>query len=265
VVKQDPKPKYRLTIAQFDDGNNSVHGADIRVFKNSQEVSLDEPFEEGTRLRVELKERDDYIFEGWVGDLPNDAAGQLNKAHTFVVNMDRDRDLLAYFSTPAPDDPRDFLDEFTLVIQGEEVNENGEKIGDTVPYIIVFSVDQDGVKEDGTSGSIQVIAQVNEDGTINEDLDFDSDGNSDLITGRFIFEQTDEGEGSFRIVDMGVTLASGSPWDGGEPWGGSMEMSIIFQKQQDGREAGSFVMFKDDATENQGAWNSENVRKDFSL
>ena len=37
-----------------------MEGADIRVFKNSQEVSLNDPFEEGTRLRIELRERE-YI------------------------------------------------------------------------------------------------------------------------------------------------------------------------------------------------------------
>ena len=56
-VKQDPKPSYRLTLAEFDDGSNNVDGADIKVFKNGQEVSLEEPFEQGTRLRVELTER----------------------------------------------------------------------------------------------------------------------------------------------------------------------------------------------------------------
>ena len=42
-VKQDPKPSYSLTIAQFDDGSNNVDGAEIKVFKNGQEVTLDGP------------------------------------------------------------------------------------------------------------------------------------------------------------------------------------------------------------------------------
>ena len=50
-----------------------------------------------------------------------------------------------------------------------------------------------------------------------------------------------------------------------EPWGGNMEMSIVFQKDNGGKETGNFVMFKDDATVDQGGWESEKVRKDFSL
>ena len=266
VVKQNPTPKYRLTIAQFDEGNNSVEGADIRVFKNSQEVSLNDPFEEGTRLRIELHEREEYIFEGWEGDLPRDANQSLNKAKTFVVKMDRDREIIAYFSTPIPDDPRDFLDQFRLGIRADEVDENGNK---SAPYVIIFDVDQDGVKEDGTSGNVRIMEILNENGTIGENtvnrLDFDGDGNSDSILGRFIFEQTSEGEGSFRIVDMTATLASGGEWTGDDPWGGSMDLSVTFRKDEGGRMSGNFINFKSDGTVDQGGVDSEQVRKDFAL
>ena len=50
--------------------------------------------------------------------ISRDANQSLNKAKTFVVKMDRDREIIAYFSTPIPDDPRDFLDQFRLVSGG---------------------------------------------------------------------------------------------------------------------------------------------------
>ena len=110
---------------------------------------------------------------------------------------------------------------------------------------------------------------LNENGTIGENtvnrLDFDGDGNSDSILGRFIFEQTSEGEGSFRIVDMTATLASGGEWTGDDPWGGSMDLSVTFRKDEGGRMSGNFINFKSDGTVDQGGVDSEQVRKDFAL
>ena len=257
-VMQDPKPSYRLTIAQYDDGSNNVDGADIRVFKNGQEVSLDEPFEEGTRLRVQLDPSDEFIFEGWQGDLPADANRSFSQDRTFVVTMDQDRTLKAYFSTLSPDDPRDFLDRIEFFIQAKEVDEFGQETGESKPpYAIVFEVDSEGVSEDGTSGSITIVSN-------GPDFDEPADGVSDRVRGRFIFEQTDEAEGVFQIVQAEAKLSSTNQWS--EIWGGGMEMSILFRK--DGAtsgEAGQFVMIKNDGSTEQGDWDADEIREDFSL
>jgi hypothetical protein len=257
-VKQDPKPSYRLTIAQYDDGSNNVDGADIRVFKNGQEVSLDEPFEEGTRLRVQLDPSDEFIFEGWQGDLPADANRSFSQDRTFVVTMDQDRTLKAYFSTLSPDDPRDFLDSIEFFIQAKEVDEFGQETGGSKPpYAIVFEVDREGISEDGTSGSITIVSN-------GPDFDEPADGVSDRVEGRFIFEQTNEAEGVFQIVEARAKLSSTNQWS--QIWGGGMDMSILFRK--DGAtsgEAGQFVMIKNDGTTEQGDWDADEIREDFTL
>ncbi len=257
-VIQDPKPSYALTIAQYDDGSNNLDGAEIKVFKNGQEVSLEEPFEEGTRLRVQLEPKDEFIFEGWQGDLPADANRSLSKDKTFVVTMDQDRTLKAYFSTLAPDDPRDFLDRIEFFIQAKEVDEFGQETGGSKPpYAIVFEVDKEGISEDGTSGSITIVSN-------GPDFDEPADGQSDYVEGRFIFEQTDDAEGVFQIVQSTAVLSSnGQKVD---VWGGGLEMSILFRK--DGAtsgEAGQFVMIKNDGSTEQGDWDAEQIRDDFSF
>ena len=81
------------------------------------------------------------------------------------------REIIAYFSTPI-DDPKDFLDQFRLGIRADEVDENGN----SPPYVIIFDVDQDGVKEDGTSGNVRIMEILNENGTCENTvnrLDFD--------------------------------------------------------------------------------------------
>ena len=257
-VKQDPKPSYSLTIAQFDDGSNNVDGAEIKVFKNGQEVTLDGPFEEGTRLRVQLDPNEEFVFEGWQGDLPEDANRSFSEDQTFVITMDQDRILKAYFSTLAPDDPRDFLDRIEFFIQAKEVDEFGAETGEVKPpYAIVFEVDQGGVSEDGTSGSITIVSN-------GPDFDEPADGLSDRVEGRFIFEQTDEAEGIFRIVQSTALLSSSGQRV--DIWGGGMEMNIIFRKEGSASgEAGQFVMFKEDGSTEQGDWDAEQIREDFSL
>ena len=42
--------------------------------------------------------------------------------------MDRDRTLKAYFSTPAPDDPRDFLDDYDIKVAAQQADEFGQPI-----------------------------------------------------------------------------------------------------------------------------------------
>jgi len=84
------------------------------------------------------------------------------------------------------------------------------------------------------------------------------------VEGRFIFEQTDEAEGVFQIVQAKARLSSTNQWS--EIWGGGMEMSILFRK--DGAtsgEAGQFVMIKNDGSTEQGDWDADEIREDFSL
>ena len=45
-----------------------------------------------------------------------------------------------------------------------------------------------------------------------------------------------------------------------------MEMNIIFRKEGSASgEAGQFVMFKEDGSTEQGDWDAEQIREDFSL
>jgi len=257
-VKQDPKPSYRLTLAEFDDGSNNVDGADIKVFKNGQEVSLEEPFEEGTRLRVELTPSDDYIFEGWEGDLPEDANRSLSKDQTFVLTMDRDRTLKAYFSTPAPDDPRDFLDDYDIKVAAQQADEFGQPIegADGPSYTLRFSAFPGGMNEDGYWGYMRVIPK-------GDFPDFDGDGTADEVISFFTFEQIDETSGSFQAINPMATFSSDNTTQ--EVWGGGMELSFTYQKPSGDKEAGAYVILKNDGTSEQGGWDADNLRKNFSL
>ena len=110
---------------------------------------------------------------------------------------------------------------------------------------------------DGTSGSITIVSN-------GPDFDEPADGQSDYVEGRFIFEQTDDAEGVFQIVQSTAVLSSnGQKVD---VWGGGLEMSILFRK--DGAtsgEAGQFVMIKNDGSTEQGDWDAEQIRDDFSF
>ena len=257
-VKQDPKPSYRLIITEYDDGSNNVDGADIRVFKNGQEVSLEEPFEEGTRLRVQLDPSDEFIFEGWQGDLPADANRSFSQDRTFVVTMDQDRTLKAYFSTPAPDDPRDFLDTFDIKVAAQQADEFGRPImgADGPSYTLRFAAYPDGMQEDGSWGYMTVIPSGNFP-------DFDEDGQADTVVALFTFEQIDETSGSFQAIQPYATL-SGSG-ETVEVWGGGMELSFTYQKPNGKKEAGAYVILKNDGSTEQGDWDSDQIREDFSL
>jgi hypothetical protein len=257
-VKQDPKPSYRLIITEYDDGSNNVDGADIRVFKNGQEVSLDEPFEEGTRLRVQLDPSDEFIFEGWQGDLPADANRSFSQDRTFVITMDQDRTLKAYFSTPAPDDPRDFLDTFDIKVAAQQADEFGRPItgADGPSYTLRFAAYPDGMQEDGSWGYMTVIPSGNFP-------DFDEDGQADTVVALFTFEQIDETSGSFQAIQPYATL-SGSG-ETVEVWGGGMELSFTYQKPNGKKEAGAYVILKNDGSTEQGDWDSDQIREDFSL
>ena len=257
-IKQNKTPSFRLTIAEFDDGLNNLDAANIVVTKNGQPVSLEEPFEKGTRLRVSLKPKDGYIFEGWQGDLPTDANGTLPSDKTFVIPMDKDRTLKAYFTKYAPD-PRDFLDKFEFIMQANQADEFGQPIpGATGPnYMLIFTLDQGGVASDGTSGEMAVQPIGNEP-------DFDGDGKSDVVTGRFSFDQINENQGVFQAVNPMAILSSGN----GIPtpiWGGGMELSFLFEKPNGKKEQGAYVMLKNDGTQEQGGFGSDKIRKDFTL
>ena len=121
----------------------------------------------------------------------------------------------------------------------------------------VIEVDKEGISVDGTSGSITIVSN-------GPDFDEPADGQSDYVEGRFIFEQTDDAEGVFQIVQSTAVLSSnGQKVD---VWGGGLEMSILFRK--DGAtsgEAGQFVMIKNDGSTEQGDWDAEQIRDDFSF
>ena len=257
-IKQNKTPSYRLTMAEFDDGLNNVDGANIVVTKNGQPVNLDEPFEKGTRLRVSLKPKEGFIFEGWQGDLPTDANGTLPSDETFVISMDQDRTLKAYFSKYAPD-PRDFLNQFEFIMAAKQADEFGQPIpgADGPSYGLVFTLDAGGVAADGTSGQMGVQP-------IGNQPDLDGDGKSDVITGRFIFDQINENQGVFQAVSPMAILSSGDGTP--EPiWGGGMELSFLFEKPNGKKEQGAYVMLKNDGTQEQGDFGSDQIRKDFTL
>ena len=100
-----------MTIAEFDDGSNNIDGAEIKVFKNGLEVSLDEPFEEDSFTGGFKTERR-LCVEGWEGDLPEDANRSFLRTEP-ILTMDR---IVPSSIFPTPDDPRDFLDDYDIKV-----------------------------------------------------------------------------------------------------------------------------------------------------
>ena len=221
-------------------------------------MSLDEPFEEGTRLRVDLKPSDDYVFEGWEGDLPEDANRSFSQDRTFVLTMDRDRTLKAYFSTPAPDDPRDFLDDYDIKVAAQLADEFGQPIegADGPSYTLRFSAFPGGMDSAGNWGYMRVIPE-------GDFPDFDGDGTADQVLAFFTFEQIDETSGSFQAINPMATLSSDNTTQ--SVWGGGMELSFTYQKPDGDKEAGAYVILKNDGTSEQGGWDGDKIRKDFTL
>ena len=112
------------------------------------------------------------------------------------------------------------------------------------------------MKEDGSWGYMRVIPEGNFP-------DFDEDGIGDEVLATFIFDQIDETSGSFQAITPMATLSSTRELQ--EVWGGGVELSFTYRKPDGDKEAGAYVMLKNDGTSEQGGWDGDKIRKDFTL
>jgi hypothetical protein len=112
------------------------------------------------------------------------------------------------------------------------------------------------MNEDGYWGYMRVIPE-------GDFPDFDGDGTADQVISFFTFEQIDETSGSFQAINPMATFSSDNTTQ--EVWGGGMELSFTYQKPNGDKEAGAYVILKNDGTSEQGGWDADNLRKDFSL
>ena len=257
-VLGDERPRYRLSIAQLDGKANEIPGGTIETLLNGKPVSLDGDFEEGARLRVNLRELDGYTFEGWQGDLPTDANGTLPTDKTFVVTMDKDRSLQAYFS-PYSFDLSEMMGEFEIKLKVAPTDEFGQRLednGSNASYGISFELDRE-PNEDGMHGSIK----VNPEGA----PDFDGDDIGDQIRGRFQAVPTSRTNLSFNIRNPEANHSG----DGTEEWfpiyGGGMSMTVQIALRKGTGHWGGYVILRNDGETEQGDWGGQEMKSAFTI